>query len=539
MVEPITGLPDPNSWFRPIPNRADPNGPTNRPTVVIDRAVREEPIIERFRSVVARQPDAHCLLSQSRCLTYREVWLAVTALAARIAAHTAPGQGVAILLKDELNVALAQLACLANGRVGLLLNPSHPEQRLAAMLSQAAPSMVVTDDDRRLPEIAGNPYVLRQIESPSVAVDSATSPAAIDTPSLVVYTSGSTGIPKGFVRSQRQITALSDNSVQAFRIDPSDVALSLFSLTNGSGQSCLMPALLTGASMFTPPLARDGLSGILALLRTGTITLLWVLPSVLRTLVRLPDAARVLRSVRGVFLVSEPVSRADLESWRQVLPARCALLLLYSMTEASGIASWFLPHDPPYPGPSLPIGYLTSHYEGAIVGPDGQAVALGEVGTLWLRGRVFTLGEWRNGRCEASRTISDPDDSTRRLLCTNDSVRAGADGRLEFSGRADNMIKIRGNRVEPAEVEDALRRLPMIAEVAILPFAAGEAVGLTAYIVTTEGRSLDRTAIVADLARMLPSYMIPSRFTFLPTLPRLVNGKLDLQQLKRDQTATG
>ncbi len=101
------------------------------------------------------------------------------------------------------------------------------------------------------------------------------------------------------------------------------------------------------------------------------------------------------------------------------------------------------------------------------------------------------------------------------------------------------MIKIRGNRVEPAEVEDALRRLPMIAEVAILPFSAGEAVGLTAYIVTTEGRSLDRTAIVADLARMLPSYMIPSRFTFLPTLPRLVNGKLDLQQLKRDQTATG
>ena len=134
MVEPITGLPDPNSWFRPIPIRADPNGPTNRPTVVIDRAVREEPIIERFRSVVARQPDAHCLLSQSRCLTYREVWLAVTALAARIAAHTAPGQGVAILLKDELNVALAQLACLANGRVGLLLNPSHPVQRLAHLI---------------------------------------------------------------------------------------------------------------------------------------------------------------------------------------------------------------------------------------------------------------------------------------------------------------------------------------------------------------------------------------------------------------------
>lgn len=146
----------------------------------------------------------------------------------------------------------------------------------------------------------------------------------------------------------------------------------------------------------------------LATIETRAVSIVWAIPALLRTLLALPGARDAFRSVRATSSVSEAILRSDLEEWRRVLPARCAILIIYSMTEASGLAAWFLPPDAAGLGARLPVGYPNPLFDFAIVAETGQPVAMGEIGELWVRGNMITLGEWRDGRCQPGRAVEDP-----------------------------------------------------------------------------------------------------------------------------------
>jgi len=140
---------------------------------------------------------------------------------------------------------------------------------------------------------------------------------------------------------------------------------------------------------------------------------------------------------------------------------------------------------------------------------------------------MLSPGEWQNGRVVPGRAVPDPDETGRLILSTNDLVRLRREGLLEFAGRADDMVKIRGNRVEPSEVEAAIRGHAGVADVAVLARQAGDTTAIDAFVVERPGTRLNSDDLFQHLRTVLPAHMVPSRVRLLPALPRLPNGKVD------------
>lgn len=527
-----SALPDPDAWWTPATEFRDPHVPTNDSFLPPDAGSYDRPIFSVLCELARRQPMAMALRAANRDISYAELVQCAQALGARIAEVTAPGNGVAILLADEAEVVIAQFACLASGRVAILLNASNPAERVRTILESAGARALLIGDTLAVPDMARTPAILRGL--PTAAPEHGNfAPADIDLPAIVDYTSGSTGTPRGFIRTQRQVHHRLRSYINALRLGPSDRVLSLFSTTNGSGLFAGLTTVMTGGTFIPATTTGPGLRNILGLLHDGTITVLWAIPTVLRTLLALPDAQKACHALRATNSVSEAILGSDLATWRAVLPADCAIHLSYSMTEASGLAFWVLPPTLDTRSARLAAGYPNPAYDYAIVGPDGHALAAGEVGELWVRSAMVTLGEWRGGVCVPGRAIDDPDRSDRRILRTGDLARLRPDGMLELAGRADDMVKIRGNRVEPLEVEDTLRRHPAVADVAVLPLRTGIETSLIAHVVLVAGATADRASLLAHLRVSLPAHMLPARLTFHPVLPRLANGKIDARRLGR------
>jgi acyl-coenzyme A synthetase/AMP-(fatty) acid ligase len=262
------------------------------------------------------------------------------------------------------------------------------------------------------------------------------------------------------------------------------------------------------------------------------ITIISAIPSVLRLLLALPGAGEAFARVRGIFTASESVLRSDIDAWRRVLPADCGIALAYGLTEGSPLSDWFVPREFPGTEARLPVGYPIAWHEFAIADAAGQPVRDGEVGELWVRGRLLSLGEWRQGRCSPGRLLADSDDPSRLVLRTGDLVRLRPDGLMEFVGRTDAMVKIRGNRVELAEIEDVIRRIPGVADVAIIPHQSDAETTVVAFVVLKKSDPDGlRRSLVERLRALLPAYMVPARIEFLDALPRLSGGKIDSRAL--------
>lgn len=215
-----------------------------------------------------------------------------------------------------------------------------------------------------------------------------------------------------------------------------------------------------------------------------------------------------------------------------MLPDTCKVALVYGMSEGAPLTEWFLPDRLPDGPARLPIGYLNDDMEFAMTGPEGRPAADGEAGALWVRGKLLSLGEWQDGRCVPGRLLCDPADPSLVVLPTGDLVRRGPNALMEFVGRADDQVKVRGNRIEPAEVEEVLRRTADVTDAAVLACQIGANTTLVAFVVAggAAGPVL-RQALVERMRAVLPPYMVATRLHFIDRLPRLPSGKLDARSL--------
>ena len=335
------------------------------------------------------------------------------------------------------------------------------------------------------------------------------------------------------MRSHRQVAYLGWKKLHRFHLHPGDRVLAPYTITTGGGIVGFMMTLMAGACFYPVNVPRSGARAVLELARRERITLLTGTPSLLRVLFGLDGAAAAFDQLRALYTTGETLLRADIDAWRRVLPEHCHVAYVYGMSEAAPLAEWFLPRELPEARARLPIGYLNADHEYAISNDQGQPVAPGEGGELWVRGRLLSLGEWDAGRCVPGRLLADPADPASAVLRTGDVVRLRPDGLLEFVGRTDTQVKIRGNRVEPAEIEDVLRRVADVADVAVLARRAGEETVLVAFVVCSAADDEDslRECLTQRLNAALPSYMHPSRIVFIDRLPRTRNGKLDAEVL--------
>jgi len=528
-------------WKKPAQVPLDRDGPVSQPYDRPAAGFVERSIFELFERIALRAPDAMALSNGQTTLTYAELRNEVRRLASAIEERVPAGHAVAVMLPNAPPSVIAVLASLAAGRCCIILNADHPPERNARILRNAeAYAAIVSRQDSAGASILPDGCVPIDFDATAAAGIGWTGTTLLgsDDPAVVLYTSGSTGQPKGIVLSQATVLTRTRNMFVAMHVSPADRFLSLGALGTSAGLTASLVALLGGSLQFVVNVSATGASLLLDLIRDRQITIISGVPAVLRLLFEANAAAPALTSLRVVRTVGDRLLSTECAAWRATLPKTCHLANTYGQTEAIA-AQWFVPRDFTADIAAVPTGYLLPEHEYAIVDADGSAVAEGEVGELLLRSRYIALGEWEDGDVVAGRLRPDPVDPKRRILPTGDLVRLRRDGLLQFISRVDRQVKINGQRVEPAEVEDALRRVQGTAAAAIaVRRESGDGV-LLAFIVAADPTVLSLPKRVrAAVSKSLPTYMQPARILVVDKFPLLPGGKVDEKALLAIADAT-
>jgi len=456
--------------------------------------------------------------------------------AERIAAASAPGDLVGILAPACPAVPIAMLAALAAGRPFVALDPDYPPEWIARVLDDSRPALLLAlnADHGAARPVPGAPRTLDLGDNVGDASPS-WRPARLgpDEAACVLFTSGSTGQPKGVVNSQRNLLQRVSQSINAAHITRDDRFLTLASLCTIVGVRDLVTALLAGASLYLLDTHKAGAREILRVIAERRISILFAFPALLRSVVEMSQATagddlRLVRVGGDTTLWSDI---ALLRAWMS--PGTC-VQLIYAATEAP-MMQWFVGEMAAGDEERIPIGYPLPGNALAVIDEMGAPTPPGEVGEILVRSPYVALGTWSRGRCEAGAFQTDPGDPSLRIHQTGDLVRRRPDGLYDRIGRTDRQVKIRGARVELDGVEAAIRAHPAVRDVGVVARTDGHggAARLVAYIQPNDTASDDFLGELAVMMRRtVPPHMRPWRFYVTPAVPRLPSSKLDGRALR-------
>jgi len=561
--------------------------PVNPYTPFAAEAV-DQPIHRRFRAQVDAHPQRTALRTREGEWSYAQLDALARGVARGVASALAPGEGrVGLLFDPGAPMVAAVLGTLAAGKTYVPLDPAWPEPRMRRVLADAGAALILAGDphvaaacrlaeaempdarpravlrvDARLPspafaaaseaasETASATPSDTASATPSAALDTASDTAsdiapdtadagdvagAVDTPpgavAYLLYTSGSTGEPKGVAQSHRNVLGHIRAYTNALRISPGDRVALVASYATDAAVMDLFGALLNGASLHLFDVRAEGVERLAPWLRAEAITLYHSTPTLFRALVGGDGAAEGFPGVRLVVLGGEAVFRPDFEGFRRVFPPGAILVNGLGPTESTLALQEMMVHGTRTHGHGVPAGRAVEGAEVLLLDDAGEPAEAYVPAEIVIRGPHLALGYWRRPAATARAFVPDPAVAGGRMYRTGDVGRRLADGRVEFVGRRDEQVKVRGYRVEPDEVAAVLRRIPGVRAAAVVARddAPGGGARLAAYVVADEAVATE--ALRARLAERLPEYMVPAAYVRLDALPLTSSGKLDRRAL--------
>jgi amino acid adenylation domain-containing protein len=502
-----------------------------------DNSVIEQSISARFEEQVARHPDRVAVASDETRLTYTELNQAANRIARTILTHLGTSEEtVALLFQPGASIIEGIFGVLKAGKIYVVLDPAYPFARTVYMLEDCEAKLILTDGKhlslakqlaQRGQEIIDCGEIDGSVdaENPGVSVPG-------NAPAFILYTSGSTGNPKGVLHNQRNILVEARNYTNDVRICPEDRLSVWHSFSYANSIRNLYGSLLNGAAVFPYDLPNQGLMPLADWIRNNEITIIHTLATTFRAFVDTLSPDAIFLSLRVLRLGGEPINRNDIRNFQRHFAPHCVLMHVMGPTETFSIRRYFIRHDWDGNEDKVPVGYAIPDKEVLLLDDAGRQVSSGEIGEIAVRSKYLAVGYWRQPELTQSTFLLDRDGGEERLYLTGDLGVMRPDGCLIHMGRKDFQLKIRGHRVEASEIEMALSKFDSIkaAVVHAQPDGIGEQ-RLVAYIVAAPGKLVTTNELRDGLSRTLPDFMIPSNFVFLEDFPLLPSGKVNRRAL--------
>ncbi|GAA3968829.1 amino acid adenylation domain-containing protein [Gordonia caeni] len=471
-------------------------------------------LVDLFATAAAERPDHPAVVTDDEVITYRDLDGRANAQARHLLAQgVRPGDVVALVLPAGADFITATLAVLKAGAAYLPVDPDYPAERIAFVLADAAPKLVL--DQHAAQPAAGDTSPLTDAERGG--------PVAPASLAYVIYTSGSTGTPKGVGVEHRAIAEHLRAVGVTGIVGPDDRLIQTSSVSFDASMFEIFATLTAGATLVLPrPKALTDIAYIASILVREQVTVMHMVPSLLSTLLLIPEVKQ-WTTLATVPVGGEALAGDVADAFTTAFTA--ALSNNYGPTEAV-VAATHYPIDGPQGGRVVPIGRPNAGVRAYLLDAALQPVPDGVVGEIHLGGTQLARGYLGRPALTAERFVADPFVPGARMYRTGDLARRTSGGDLEFVGRADGQVKIRGHRIELGEVEAVLAAQPGIARALARLDRAQTGDRLLAYVIADDPQ-LDEAAVLAHARSALPGPLVPDAVVLIDEVPLTAHGKLD------------
>ncbi|MET0990073.1 MAG: alpha/beta fold hydrolase [Glaciihabitans sp.] len=532
-------------------------------------------LLQRWDDVVRAQPDSPAIASPGSSLTFAETDALTDRIAVDIATRFPGDESPLGVFVDHTALGLlGLLATVKAGRIVVMFDAHVPAERRReiSVLAGIGGCLASAENLHAASELAVDASAVMSLDDaysaarrataasapaqePAATGSSAHGPAAEDfsseelavlahgrarsgdDPVLIVFTSGSSGVPKGVIQTHNALMNDVMTMGTGFRLTPQDRVALVLPFGFAAGSSLFFDSVLNGAGVWAFDPRDGGVRGLISFIENESLTVLACTPHLARSIVASVPPGRILSSVRLISTVGEAIHGRDVDAIRACLPPTVPFINWVGSSEVGVLALHEIPAGVPVPQGTIPAGRVVANKEVRLLRDDSTPAAPGEAGEILTISAYLSGGYWGDATANATR-FSDAGDGRR--ICRQGDLGRFDDGDLVLLGRADAAVKVRGYLVEPSEIEAAFLEIDSVTEAVVLTVVDPPApTRLIAYVAQETAQRPHSVAALRRLLRLqLPEYMVPATIVPLSSLPRNDRGKVDRQQLPPVAPAT-
>jgi fengycin family lipopeptide synthetase E len=485
-------------------------------------------ILEHFEEIALKYPQKIALNDGENKLTYHEVLLHTNSISKNIHLSGESKEPVIILLENNVFFICAMLACLAEGRGYIPLDFGFAYERNKQIISHCQSRVIISKSSLVRKYNLDTTFQLIELNSQLTESPTHNYQSTPDDLAYILYTSGSTGQPKGVFQNQRNLLHDVMQYINVAEITAEDNLSLLYSPSVSGAIRDIYGALLTGATLYINNLQKHGVASIPNFIEENKLTIYHSIPSIFRTGLTCQTLPS-FNTVRLIYLAGDKIFKQDVDLYKHFFSDACKLYVGIGSTENATIyRQWFIDKQTNISSGIVPVGYAVDDRVMTLVDADGNEVENELLGEIHVRSKYCALGYWKDELLTQKHFILHKDGS--RTVKTGDWGRINSEGLLEFKGRRDGQVKINGFRVETGEVEASIRATKGVVDAAVLIRNEEGNNKIAAYVLLEEHVTLEE--IKLKLNEILSSHMFPSFFFAVDKIPYLSNFKIDYQALQ-------